>query len=138
MTNTRAQHGKILLVDDDVEELAFIEEALLAAGDSVHYEENGIEALNYLENCKQLPCLIVLDVNMPKLNGTETLVRLKASELFKDIIAVIYSTSINPLEKEKCMNLGAHAYIVKPISHAETLSTAKYFSALCNHKGVVT
>jgi CheY-like chemotaxis protein len=122
---------KILMVDDDPEELILIEEALLDLGQKVHYEENGIEALNYLNQCEWLPSLIVLDLNMPKLNGTETLIQLKSDNRYKDIIIVIYSTSANILEKEKCMKLGAHSYLVKPLSYAETLSTAKYLSELC-------
>ena len=122
---------KILMVDDDPEELILIEEALLDVGQKVHYEVNGVEALNYLNSCEQLPCLIVLDLNMPKLNGTETLVQLKSNDKYKDITVVIYSTSVNNVEKEKCRNLGAHSYLVKPLSYAETLRTAKYLSELC-------
>jgi CheY-like chemotaxis protein len=120
------------MVDDDPEELTLIEEALLDVGQKVHYEENGVEALKYLDKCQELPCLIVLDLNMPKLNGTETLLHLKSNDKYKDITIVIYSTSVNTIEKDNCMNLGAHSYLVKPLSYAETLSTAKYFAALCN------
>jgi CheY-like chemotaxis protein len=120
------------MVDDDPEELTLIEEALLDVGQKVHYEENGVEALKYLDKCQELPCLIVLDLNMPKLNGTETLLHLKSNDKYKDITIVIYSTSVNTIEKDNCMNLGAHSYLVKPLSYAETLSTAKYFAELCN------
>jgi two-component system response regulator len=123
--------AKILMVDDDPEELTLIEEALLAIGQRLHYAENGIEALEYLENCASLPCLIVLDLNMPKLNGSETLAMLKSHHRFKDIIVVIYSTSVNALEKNKCMKLGAHSYVMKPSTYADTLSTAKRFAELC-------
>jgi len=119
------------MVDDDPEELMLIEEALFDLGKKIHFEENGIEALNYLDQCEQLPCLIVLDLNMPKLNGTETLVRLKSDDRFKDITVVIYSTSINALEKEKCMKLGASSYIMKPVSYASTITTARYLADLC-------
>lgn len=122
----------ILIVDDDVEELILIEEALLSTGQTVQYKEDGMEAITYLTACAKLPCLIVLDLNMPKLNGTETLVQLKASDKLKSIPVVIYSTSVNPIEKEKCMALGAHSYITKPMSYAEILSTAKYFAELCD------
>ncbi len=121
----------ILMVDDDPEELILIEEALLEAGQKMHYEENGVDALKYLNNCPQLPCLIVLDLNMPKLNGTETLKQLKSNDKYKHITVVIYSTSINNTERDNCINHGAHSYLVKPISYAETLSTAAYLSALC-------
>jgi CheY-like chemotaxis protein len=119
------------MVDDDAEELTLIEEALLDAGQKVHYEENGVEALKYLNNCSDLPCLIVLDLNMPKLNGTETLMHLKSNDRYKEITVVIYSTSVNTIEKDNCINLGAHSYLVKPLSYAEILATAKYLATLC-------
>ena len=123
---------KILIVDDDPEDLVLIEEALLELGQDIHCEENGIEALKYLEYCNELPSLIILDLNMPKLNGTETLSKLKENQKFKHIPVVIYSTSINAFEKDKCLRLGAYSYIVKPVSYSDTINTAKYFSNLCD------
>jgi CheY-like chemotaxis protein len=120
------------MVDDDYEELTLIEDALLSEGEVVQYEENGVNALNYLESCKSLPSLIILDLNMPKLNGTETLERLKAHPKFKHIPVIIYSTSMNVLQKEKCIELGAHSYIVKPVNYNDTINTARYFSSFCS------
>jgi CheY-like chemotaxis protein len=122
----------ILMVDDDPEELVLIEEALLDVGKKVHYEENGVEALRYLDHCHQLPSLIILDLNMPKLNGIETLAHLKANDKYKDITVVIYSTSVNSKEKDNCIKLGAHSYVVKPLSYAETIRTAKHLAELCD------
>lgn len=68
---------------------------------------------------------------MPKLNGTETLRRIKNDTRFKDIPVIIYSTSINPLEKEKCLLLGAHSYVTKPVSFKESMDTAKQFFDFC-------
>lgn len=131
--------GKVLLVDDDDEDKFIINDAMtsLEAGDNIWYASNGEHALEvlrskFLENVK--PCLIVLDLNMPKMNGTETLIRLKEDERFKEIPVVIYSTSINRLEKEKCMNLGAHSYITKPISFSESMDTAQFFLDFCQAK----
>jgi CheY-like chemotaxis protein len=119
------------MVDNDREEMTLIEEPVHDVGQQLHYEENGVEALKDLAACQKLPCLIMLDLNMPKLNGTETLIKLKSDERYKDIMVVIYSTSVNALERQKCMRLGAHSYVVKPISYAEILAMAKYFSDLC-------
>jgi CheY-like chemotaxis protein len=128
--------GKVLLVDDDDEDKFIIKDAMVSldSGDNMWYANNGDHALEMLEvklldNLK--PCLIVLDLNMPKMNGTETLIRLKEDERFKDIPVVIYSTSINRLEKEKCMKLGAHSYITKPISFSESMNTARFFLDFC-------
>jgi CheY-like chemotaxis protein len=128
--------SKILLVDDDPEDHMVIREAMdnLQSGHVLHFLFNGIQALDMLEklfNTDELPCLIVLDLNMPKLNGTQTLERLKKDRRFSDIPVIIYSTSINVLEKEKCMLLGAHSYITKPISYSQSIDTAKVFLEFC-------
>ena len=118
---------KILIADDDQEDLHFIEEVLTSLNEVAKYVNNGIEALEYLEHCTLLPSLIVLDLNMPILNGTETLQNLKKDDRFKHIPVLIYSTSINPYEKEKCSRLGANGYVVKPLSHSAIHTTVKYF-----------
>ncbi len=126
------QAQKILLADDDVEDRSMILDAmmLLQAEDVLWPAENGAHAWYILETNFEVsltPCLIVLDLNMPKMNGTQTLKKLKADERFKDIPVIIYSTSINPLEKEKCLQIGAHSYITKPVSFTESIETAKIF-----------
>ncbi|MFP5040211.1 response regulator [Parasediminibacterium sp. JCM 36343] len=127
---------KILLADDDLEDRMIIKEALESfdAGNIILFAKNGADVLdilnkNYLLN--KIPQLIVLDLNMPLLNGTQTLTLIMADERFKHIPVVIYSTSINPLEKEKCMQLGARYYITKPISYQESIQTARHFLELC-------
>jgi CheY-like chemotaxis protein len=133
---------KILLVDDDVDDRSILIDALevLDAADIAQCAENGEEALRTLHAFAELgvlPCLIVLDLNMPRMNGTETLKRLKADARFQSIEVVIYSTSINPLEKNACMALGAHSYIIKPTSYKESIETAKLFLHLCGEIATV-
>ena len=133
------EKNKILLVDDDPEDRAIIDDGFIAVGADglTHYEENGEMALQYLESsfyAGNLPCLVVLDLNMPRLNGTQTLKAIKRDDRFKKIAVLIYSTSLNPFEKEECMHLGAQAYIIKPISYAESLKTAEYFKDICKNQ----
>jgi CheY-like chemotaxis protein len=118
---------KILIADDDQEDLLLIEEALSTLNQSAKFVYNGIEALDYLEQCTSLPSLIVLDLNMPKLNGTETLESLKKDTRFRHIPVLLYSTSINPYEREKCARLGAEDYVVKPFTHTAIFTTVEYF-----------
>lgn len=123
---------KILLVDDDIEDREIIRDALGDLGyDSViHFEENGESALSFLESAFQsgtLPSMVVLDLNMPRMNGTQTLRQLKTDERFKDIPVVIYSTSLNNIERDECLALGAHSYVIKPVSYRDTVATAKRF-----------
>lgn len=127
---------KIMMIDDDAEDQWIVREALdqLNTGDVAKYVSNGQEALSILDHefeSGHTPNLIVLDLNMPLMNGTATLGRLKADSRFSDIPVIIYSTSINPFERDKCMALGAHSYITKPISIEESVQTAETFLAFC-------
>lgn len=123
----------ILLVDDDEEDRMLIQDAFseIGAPDAVHFEANGEEALAYLEQHPgALPHLIILDLNMPKMNGTQTLRYLKSDDRYKDITVLIYSTSVNPLERETCLQLGAHSYVIKPTLYQESLDTVRGFYKL--------
>lgn len=127
---------RILLADDDPEDRELIRDAMdsVAAAHMIRFAENGEQALDILSREYQFagsPCLIVLDLNMPRKNGTETLRQLKNDSRFRSIPVIIFSTSINVLEKEKCMKLGAHSYITKPISHKECMDTANAFLKFC-------
>jgi CheY-like chemotaxis protein len=135
---------KILLVDDDPEDRAIISDALVDLRDDVDIAiaNNGEQALDLLHHdvtAGTLPCLVVLDLNMPKMGGAETLQHLKSSETLKHIPVIIYSTSINPFEQQRCMALGAHSYITKPVSYRESMDTARLFFAFCTspHANVV-
>lgn len=124
------------MADDDPEDRAIIKDAMeeINAGDVIGYTENGeqaIEMLNQLFHTSSKPSLIVLDLNMPKMNGMQTLEILKKDERYKDIPVIIYSTSINSLDKEKSLSLGAHSYITKPVSFTDCMATAKTFLDLC-------
>ncbi len=128
--------GKIFMAEDDAEDRAIILEAMehIQASYIMFFAENGVLLLDLLNKHYQnneLPCLIVLDLNMPKMNGTETLSHIKNDERFRNIPVIIYSTSINPFEKDKCMRLGAHSYITKPISFTDGIATAKTFCEFC-------
>ena len=132
----------ILLVDDDPEDRLIMIDAFeqLNSSFGIGSAENGevaIALLNEYATGKELPCLIVLDLNMPRMNGTETLKHIKSDDRLKDITVVIYSTSVNPLEQEICMQLGAQSYITKPLSYSESISTAKFFLTLCEKETLV-
>ena len=126
----------ILLADDDPEDRFIIKDAMehLHGTELLHFVENGEQVLDHLNHHishPDLPCLIVLDLNMPRMNGTQTLRKLKADKRYQSIPVIIYSTSINPIEMEKCMQLGAHSYVTKPISIKDSIETASLFFRFC-------
>ena len=129
----------ILLVDDDPEDRMIMYDGLneLGASANIRFAESGETAFALLNEGFLkgiIPRLVVLDLNIPKMNGTQILKFLKEDQRFKNIPVIIYSTSINPLEKQRCLQLGAHSYIIKPVSFREGVDTARLFLDLCEVK----
>ncbi len=106
----------IFFVDDDRDDLEFISNAFKKQVKALDYAffGNGNELLLSLNSIARLPELIILDINMPLLDGTQTLAILKGTERFVKIPVVILSTSESPKNKEQCNSLKCTLYLIKP------------------------
>jgi CheY-like chemotaxis protein len=134
----------ILIADDDQEDRYLLHTAFEEIGRSndIFLVENGLQVFTYLDSSMEqtnMPSLIVLDLNMPILNGMETLLRLKAHNLYKDIPVIMFTTSVHEVEKEKCLAIGAADFIKKPARFQQTVSTAKFLheSAIENRQSTL-
>jgi CheY-like chemotaxis protein len=112
----------VLWADDDMDDLMLMRHVLQDLGDEYNITEvhNGQEALDYLHQAKadgNLPCLIILDMNMPVLDGKETLARLKKDEALKEIPVVFFTTSNSQMDKLYCKHNGVEM-ITKPPQYA--------------------
>lgn len=108
----------IFLVDDDIDDRLIFEELLTAAdpGTGLTFAENGLEMISILEKIPddQLPDMIILDQNMPKMTGKESLMFLKGSNRYRHIPTIIYSTfQVKDFYRE-CLELGAQDVVAKP------------------------
>ena len=126
----------ILYVEDDLDDLFIVQQAFESYNDSIAvvHAHNGFIAMQYLQellNSDILPCLIILDMNMPGMNGKEVLIRLKQSEDFKNIPVVVFTTSSNKADKDFAQKWGAD-FITKPLVYAELESLATTFVSKCN------
>lgn len=115
---------KILLAEDDADDRAFFCEFLGDRQDIIilPVAENGEDLLEYLHNIPdnaELPDIIILDQNMPKLNGLQTLQVLKSSSRFSHIITMVYSTYPDDHLLQKSKDLGAALVIAKPATPGE-------------------
>lgn len=124
----------LLVVDDDTEDHLIIQMYLEELGierDRIKFAVHGKNALEYLDGtpAHQLPGLIVLDLNMPILNGTQTLIKLKEDPRYRNIPVVMFSTSENEHEKRKCLSFGADDYCIKPVKFEQGEAIAKKFSS---------
>ena len=110
----------VLYADDDLDDKSWVSEACKTVNSSLELEfvENGKDVLNYLENNKQ-PSLIVLDLNMPELDGRQTLKVLKENPSYKNIPVAVVTTSSSKIDQEVCKRLGAALFLTKPDSYSE-------------------
>lgn len=110
---------EILLVEDNADEAGLAIRALRKQNLANHlkHARDGAEALDYLfsSNATQLPKLILLDLQMPKVNGLEVLERIKTDERRKVIPVVIFTSSKEERDVAESYRLGVNAYVVKPV-----------------------
>ena len=112
----------ILLAEDDAGDVELTKEGLLVAKMMVnlHVVDDGEKALRFLKKEPPYqevprPDIILLDLNMPRKNGKETLQEIKADSALRSIPVVVLTTSEAEADIVKCYDLGANCYITKPI-----------------------
>lgn len=111
---------KILTVDDSPSVRKMVEFSLKSKGYAMGSAGDGIEALELLE---QEPFdAVVLDVNMPRMNGLEFLEKIKTHDDFAAIPVIMLTTEGQDEDRDKAMALGATAYIIKPFKPTQLLA----------------
>ncbi len=118
----------ILLVEDDEVDVMTVKRALrdLHVINPLNVTSNGEEALEYLRNDhNEKPCVILLDLNMPKMNGIEFLKIVKKDKSLKIIPVVILTTSKNEQDKIESFKLSIAGYMIKPVDYVQFVETMK-------------
>jgi CheY-like chemotaxis protein len=118
----------ILLVDDDSVEFMTAERVFkdLKVTNQLVRAGNGAEALQYLKtDGNEKPCMILLDLNMPKMNGIEFLKIAKADEALRDIPVVMLTTSKTARDVAESFKLGAAGYMTKSVDYIKFVETVK-------------
>jgi CheY-like chemotaxis protein len=122
----------ILLIEDDQVDAMTVRRALkeLQVSNRLDHVENGEEALDYLRDSgKELPCLILLDINMPIMTGIEFLQEVKAMHEFKRIPTVALTTSDEQKDKVETFNLGIAGYMRKPVDYQQFVEIIRTIDA---------
>ncbi|MGW1771313.1 response regulator [Streptomyces sp. NPDC002104] len=121
MMTTPARPFDVLLVEDDMADAMLIEEALSECGTrNLIQVTDGVAALEHLRDPTSVrPDLIVLDLNMPRMNGRDLLKILKSDESLHTIPVVVLTTSTAPDDVEGAYTSHANAYVAKPVNLEE-------------------
>ncbi len=114
----------IVMVEDDPGHARLIEKNVRRAGinNEIKHFLDGSSALAHLfnpeERCKG-PLLILLDLNLPDMMGTEILARIKADECLRRAPVVVLTTTDDKAEIQRCYDLGCNVYITKPVDYEQ-------------------
>lgn len=128
MIESLPKPSTIFIADDDEDDVYFVREALKELDQNIVLKHfcNGKALLQALaKTIKQLPCLVILDLNMPILDGRETLRQIRSSNSLSELPVVVLSTSNHAHEKEVCFNYGANCYFTKPYSYSMYLDIVR-------------
>jgi CheY-like chemotaxis protein len=117
----------ILLVEDDLVDVMSFQRALrdLKASNVLKVASNGEEALASLQSGKLLPGIIVLDINMPRMNGLDFLKVLKSDERLQSRPVIVLTTSEEKNDRLESFKLGAAGYMIKPVDYADFVEVVR-------------
>ena len=130
-----SNHYHILWADDDADDL-FIVREVMESYDGYHVVEmsNGRQVLDYLDTIKSsalLPTLIILDINMPVINGKDVLRKLRDHEHFETIPVVLFTTSSLPQDEQFARKYNA-GFVTKPLDVSQMEKITDLFIDNCS------
>jgi CheY-like chemotaxis protein len=130
----RNEPMRILLAEDDDGHATLIKRNLERAGviNEIVHVKDGQEALDYLRTegshagrGQQVPMLMLLDINMPRVNGIDVLREVKGNPATATLPVIMLTTTDDPREVQRCYELGCSIYLTKPVQYAEFVEAIK-------------
>jgi CheY-like chemotaxis protein len=138
MTKYIAPKNIVVYADDDPDDIELVEEAFKQYANNVEVLtfSNGSQALSFLKNLADddpLPCLIILDINMPVLDGKEALVRLRQMDKYNAVPVVLFTTSSMPIDKSFANHYNA-GFVTKPLGYEQMEIITRQFIDHCTEE----
>jgi CheY-like chemotaxis protein len=115
----------IIIADDDNDDKSLLIEAFLENGmerEQIILASDGEELLSILPAYANIPCIVFLDLNMPRKNGLKVLSEIKADQYLRHIPILIFTTSNSRSDIHSCYDLGSNTYFTKPFSYTELIN----------------
>jgi two-component system cell cycle response regulator DivK len=120
--------ASILCVEDNPQNMRLVRKILTSAGYKVIEAEDGLSGIDTAVQHK--PNLILMDVNLPDIDGLEAASRLKAIPAMAQVPVIALTANAMHGDRERCLAAGCDGYIPKPITKNELLNTVSHFLAL--------
>lgn len=131
---------KILLVEDNIIEILKLKRAIenLGMNHEVLEAENGEIALDSIKQEEINPDIVLLDLNMPKMNGLEFLAKVRNDESMRHLPIIILSTSNNNRDLMEAYKLGVSGYILKPLKYEDYVKKIEYTLQYWSNNELIT
>ena len=110
---------RVVVAEDDPAVLELLRVRLGIAGYTVGYARNGLTAVELIRSVK--PAVVVLDINMPGLDGFEVLTALRRDRMVRPLAVLMLSSRCAPADIQRCIALGAKDYLAKPFADRDLL-----------------
>jgi len=129
---------RIVIIEDNPADTVLLRHALDEQSEPYILEvlTDGESALEFIRdhchNCRPEPCLIVLDLHLPRYDGATVLRAIRSEPELANVSVVVLTSTASPQDKAEVIALGVEAYRLKPMTFDETLELARELIAICN------
>jgi two-component system response regulator len=120
---------RILIVEDNPDDESLTQRGLRKSAVEVTVARDGALALEMLEAMENLPDLVLLDLKLPKIDGSEVLRQLRNDARTSKLCVVVFTSSSEPADIARCYGLGCNSYVIKPVTYEDYIEAVHGIAA---------
>jgi two-component system response regulator len=116
---------RILIVEDNPDDESLTQRGLRKSSAEIEVARDGALALEALTAMDRLPDLVLLDLKLPKIDGSEVLRQLRAEARTSKLCVVVFTSSSEPADIARCYALGCNSYVIKPVTYEDYIEAVR-------------
>lgn len=120
---------RILIVEDNPDDESLTQRGLRKAEAEIQVARDGALALEALAAMDRLPDLVLLDLKLPKIDGSEVLRQLRNDARTSRLCVVVFTSSSEPGDIARCYALGCNSYVIKPVTYEDYIEAVRGVAA---------
>jgi two-component system response regulator len=116
---------RILIVEDNPDDESLTQRGLRKSSAEIEVARDGALALEALMAMDRLPDLVLLDLKLPKIDGSEVLRQLRSEARTSKLCVVVFTSSSEPADIARCYALGCNSYVIKPVTYEDYIEAVR-------------
>jgi len=116
---------RILIVEDNPDDESLTQRGLRKSSAEIEVARDGALALEALTAMDRLPDLVLLDLKLPKIDGSEVLRQLRSEARTSKLCVVVFTSSSEPADIARCYALGCNSYVIKPVTYEDYIEAVR-------------